>query len=102
MQTACPNVGSNSLPFLLTSDSVLVTLTPSRPLPDASRLHANLVSLHLVYIWRTAGRSDITDSGPLVEEINPFAPTLFLPAEALLTRVTEQFIINHLVRFVST
>ncbi|KAF8558383.1 hypothetical protein OG21DRAFT_1494145 [Imleria badia] len=88
-----------SRPFVDDADGLSkLTLTPSRPLPDASRPHANLVSLHLVYIWRTvAGRSDITDSGPLVEEINPFSPTLFLPAEALLSRVTEQFLIYHLV-----
>lgn len=99
-QTAFPNVGNISLSSLLASDSVaLVTLTPSRPLPYASRPHANLVSLHLAYIWRTvAGRSDVTDSAHLVEDSNPFSPTLFLPAEALLNRLTEQFLIYHLAR----
>ena len=102
MQTAFPNVGSKSLLSLPGSDSVsLVTLTPSRPLPYASRPHANLVSLHLAYIWRTvAGRSDTIDSGHLVEETNPFSSTLFLPAEALLNRLTEQFLTYHLARSV--
>lgn len=80
-----------------------VTLTPSRPLPQPSRPYANLVSLHLAYIWRSvAGRSDIDSSGHFVEEAGPFSPTLFLPAEALLNRVTEQFLIYHLVGYVLT
>ncbi|KAG9315594.1 hypothetical protein JVU11DRAFT_3232 [Chiua virens] len=40
---------------------------------------------------------DTIDSGHLVEKANPFASTLFLPTEALLNRVTEQFLISHLV-----
>ncbi|KAH0832191.1 hypothetical protein J3R83DRAFT_13109 [Lanmaoa asiatica] len=88
-----------SRPFVDDTDGFSkLTLTPSRPLPHASRPRANLVSLHLFYIWRTlAGRSDTVSSGHLVEEVDPFSPTLFLPAEALLNRVTEQFLIYHLV-----
>lgn len=79
-----------------------MTLTPSRPLPVPSRPHANLVSLHLAYIWRSAaGRNDMDSSGHLFGEAGPFSPTLFLPAEALLNRVTEQFFIYHLVGYVS-
>ncbi|KAG6372870.1 hypothetical protein JVT61DRAFT_7305 [Boletus reticuloceps] len=88
-----------SRPFVDDTDGLSkLTLTPSRPLPDASRPHANLVSLHLAYTWRTVTRrSDIANSGHLVEDTNPFSPTLFLPSEALLNRVTEQFLIYHLV-----
>lgn len=104
-QTASPNVGTNfpsSLLYLSDSASS-VTLTPARPLPYVPRPHANLVSLHLVYIWRTvAGCCDIPDSDHLADETNPFSQTLLLPAEALLNRVTEQFLVYHLVRFVST
>lgn len=101
--TQFAGVGNDSLPFLLVSDLVSVTLTPSRVLPDASRPHANLVSLRLAYIWRTIPRfCDVAESDHMVEEINPFAPTLFLPAETLLNRVNEQFLIYHLTRSVPT
>lgn len=95
---------AKALSSLLVPDPMFqVTLTPSRPLPHPSRPHANLVSLHLAYIWRTVtGRSDIVNSRHLVEEINPFSPTLFLPAEVLLNRVTEQFLIYHLAGCVVT
>ncbi|KAG8214745.1 hypothetical protein J3R82DRAFT_9834 [Butyriboletus roseoflavus] len=100
-QTAFPNVGHNllsPLPIIISDPVFQVTLTPSRPLPHASRPHANLVSLHLAYIWKTvARRSDTVNSGHLLEEANPFSQTLFLPAEALLNRVTEQFLIYHFV-----
>ncbi|KAF9219253.1 hypothetical protein BS17DRAFT_804499, partial [Gyrodon lividus] len=78
--------------------SLAVTLTPSRSLPYTSRPHANLVSLHLSYIWKTIGRrKDKDNSGDLMEDVNPFSPTLFLPTEALLNRVTIQFLTYHLV-----
>lgn len=103
-QTAFPNVCDNLPSSLLGSDSVFqVTLTPSRPLPYASRPHANLVSLHLAYIWKTvARRSDTVNSGHMVEEASPFSPTLFLPATALLNRATELFLIYHFVGYVVT
>ncbi|KIK88798.1 hypothetical protein PAXRUDRAFT_39297, partial [Paxillus rubicundulus Ve08.2h10] len=74
------------------------TLTPSRSLPRTSRPHANLISLHLAYVWKTIGRCKDTDkSSDLIEEVDPFSPTLFLPTEALLNRVTVQFLTSHLV-----
>ncbi|KIJ59482.1 hypothetical protein HYDPIDRAFT_33170 [Hydnomerulius pinastri MD-312] len=75
-----------------------VTLTPSRSVPRTSRPHANLVSLHLAYIWKTVGRrKDAYNSSDMIEEVNPFSSTLYLPTESLLTRVTEQFLTYHFV-----
>ncbi|KAH7885089.1 hypothetical protein F5I97DRAFT_1967933 [Phlebopus sp. FC_14] len=74
-----------------------VTLTPSRSLPCNSRPHVNLVSLHLGYTWKTTRCKDVDHSIDLSNAGNPFSPKLYLPVETLLTRVTEQFFIYHLV-----
>lgn len=97
-QMALLNVLNNVLLLLMCLITLSVTLTPSRPLPQPSRPHVYLASLHLAYIWRSVAEgSDIDSPDHLVEESSPFSPTLFLPVEALLNRVTEQILINHLV-----
>lgn len=104
-QTASLNVGNRSLshPFWYYIPFLSVTLTPSRPLPQPSRPHASLVSLHLAYIWKSvSGCSDVDSSNHLVEGAGPFSSALFLPAEALLNRVTDQFLTYHLVGYVLT
>ncbi|KAF8837910.1 hypothetical protein BDN67DRAFT_1013480 [Paxillus ammoniavirescens] len=88
-----------SRPYIDDEDGLpKITLTPSRSLPRTSRPHAKLISLHLAYVWKTIGRrKDTANSGDLIEKVDPFSPILFLPIEALLNRVTVQFLTSHLV-----
>ncbi|KAI6121014.1 hypothetical protein EV401DRAFT_1952806, partial [Pisolithus croceorrhizus] len=74
------------------------TLTPSRSISHTLRPHVLLTSLELSFAWKTV-RKDTEDwDGHFMAVCDsPFSPTMYLPAETLLGRVTKQFLAQHLV-----
>lgn len=75
-----------------------MTLTPSRSISHTLRPHVLLTSLELFFAWKTV-RKDTEDwDGHFMAVCDsPFSPTMYLPAETLLGRVTKQFLVQHLV-----
>lgn len=73
-------------------------LTPSRSISHTLRPHVLLISLELFFAWKTV-RKDTEDwDGHFMAVCDsPFSPTMYLPAETLLGRVTKQFLVQHLV-----
>lgn len=94
-------VGLNNVssPYIDDEDGrTKMTLTPSRSLSHTLRPHVVLASLELSFAWKTV-RKDTGDWNshfiPVCD--SPFSATMYLPAETLLGRVTEQFLVQHLV-----
>ncbi|KAI6030690.1 hypothetical protein F5J12DRAFT_303832 [Pisolithus orientalis] len=75
-----------------------MTLTPSRSLSHTLRPHIVLTSLELSFAWKTVRKDTGEWDGHFLAVCDsPFSTTMYLPAEALLGRVTEQFLVHHLV-----
>jgi hypothetical protein len=80
---------------------IAVTVTSARTVPQGTRPpHATLVSMDIVYKWRSRNISTVEEIGQS-DNTNPFLSPLFLPFQTILNTVVEKFVSVHLVKCVN-
>ncbi|KIM89006.1 hypothetical protein PILCRDRAFT_207924 [Piloderma croceum F 1598] len=77
-----------------------LTVTSARTVPQGMRPpHATLVSIDIVYKWRSRPRNISTaEEIDQLDHTNPFLSQLFLPFQTTLNTVIEKFVSVHLVK----